>query len=120
MHSLLLIAANEHDIPVDALERVFKSVGGFTNLRFDTPTGTPIEATYREGEDFTTVSLSTTRRAISVRGTSGAALGAAWIMKSQLDIPLRMVDTDYSFDLMLEGFDSLEELEAAIDKARAS
>jgi hypothetical protein len=119
MHSLLLIAANEREIPIDALRRVFESATGFGNLRFDTPTGTPIEATYHEGEDFTTVSLSTTRRAISIRGTSGAALGATWTIKSQLGIPLRIVDTDYSFDLMLEDYASLDELESAIDDAQA-
>jgi len=65
MHSLLLISGNEGEIPVDALRQIFDSATGFTDLRFNTPTGAPIEARYHEGEDFTTVTLSTTRTAIS-------------------------------------------------------
>ncbi|MGD9720778.1 MAG: hypothetical protein AB7O59_13900 [Pirellulales bacterium] len=120
MHSLLLISANDREITVDALRRAFEASAKFTDVRFDTPAGTPIEATYHDGEDFTTVRLSSTRTAISIRGTSGAALSAAWILKNQLNIPLRMVDTDYSFDLTLVDFKSLEDVQLAIDRARAS
>ena len=119
MHSLLLFDVNEGKIPVDALQRIFQSVIGFQRIRHNTPTGTPIEADFIDGEDFTTVELDAQRETISIRGTSGAALNAAWILKSHLDIPLRMVDTEYSFDLVLSGFSNIDELEAAIDKARS-
>jgi hypothetical protein len=120
MHNLLLFDADQRTIPVDALQRIFRSVSGFQKVRCNTPTGTPIEADYVEGQDFTTVRLNATCEAISVRGTSGAALSAAWILHRNLDIPLRMVDTEYSFDLKLADFTNLEQLEAAIDKARSS
>ena len=119
MHSLLLLDADEREIPVDELRRILQSATGFQRLRQNTPAGIPIEADFVEGTDFTTVGLSTTRKAISIRGTSGAALSAAWILRNHLDIPLRMVDTDYSFDLMLQDYATIDELEAAIDEARA-
>ena len=120
MHSLLLFDVNEREIPVDALQRVFQSVAGFQQVRQNTPTGTPIEADYLEGQDFTTVRLNSKRETISIRGTSGAALNAAWILHRYLNIPLRMVDTEYSFDLILSSFTNIEQLESAIDEARAN
>ena len=119
MHSLLLFDVNEREIPVDALQRVFQSVTGFQRMRHNTPIGTPIEADYIDGQDFTTVCLDAKRETISIRGTSGAAPSTAWILQSHLDIPLRMVDTDYSFDLVLSSFSNIEELQTAIDQARA-
>ena len=120
MHSLLLFDVYEREIPVDALQRIFQSVIGFQRVRHNTPSGTPIEADYIEGQDFTTVGLDSKRETISIRGTSGAALSAAWILQSHLDIPLRMVDTDYSFDLILSNFTNIEELQTAIDEAQAN
>jgi hypothetical protein len=120
MHSLLLFDENGREIPVSELARVFQSVTGFEDVRYDTPGATPIEADYIEGEDFTIVDLDEKKETISIRGTSGAALSAAWILHSNLKLSLRMVDTDYSFDLILSRFSSIEELEAAIDAARAT
>jgi len=119
MHSLLLFDEIDREIPVIALQRIFQSVAGFQDVRYDTPLATPIEARYIEGEDFTTVDLNEKRKTISIRGTSGAALSAAWILHSHLELSLRMVDTDYSFDLILSRFSNIEELEAAIDEARS-
>jgi hypothetical protein len=120
MHSLLLFDVNDREIPVDALQRIFQSITGFQRVRHNTPTGTPIEADYIDGQDFTTVGLDSKRETISIRGTSGAALSAAWILQRYLDIPLRMVDTEYSFDLILSNFSNIEELRTAIDNAQAS
>jgi hypothetical protein len=120
MHSLLLFDVREKKIPVDAMERVFQSVSGFQQVRHDTPIGTPIEADYVDRDDFTTVYLDSSLETISIRGTSGAALKAAWMIQSHLDIPLRMVDTDYSFDLVLRDFSNIEELSAAIARAQAN
>ena len=120
MHSLLLLDVDEREIPVDALQRVFQSVTGFRRVRQNTPASIPIEADYIDGTDFTTVGLSTTRKAISIRGTSGAALSAAWILISYLDIPLRIVDSEYSFDLIVRDFSNLHDLQSAIDNAQAS
>jgi hypothetical protein len=120
MHNILLFDRNERPISVDALDRIFRSVAGFGQVRYNTPIGTPIEADYAEDDDSTTVRLDSERETISISGTSDAALQAAWILQLQLQTPLRIVDTDYSFDLVLNDFKSLEELQAAIDSARAS
>src|SRR5436309_410250 len=85
--------------------------------RPEKPIGSPIEADFVDGQDFTTVRLNAQRETISIDGTSGAALSAAWILQSYLNIPLRIMDTEYSFDLILSAFKNTQELQTAIDKA---
>ena len=120
MHNLLLFDPNERPLSVDTLDRIFRSVAGFSQVRYNTPIGTPIEADYAKDGDFTTVRLDSERETISISGTSDAALQAAWLLQTHLQTPLRLVDTDYSFDLVVNDFKSLEELHAAIDSARAN
>jgi hypothetical protein len=119
MHNLLLFKVDEQTISVDALRRIFQSVNGFHNMRVDTPIGTPIKADYDDGRSSTVIHLNNKRDAISIRGTADTAVQAAFVLQSNFDTPLRMVDTDYSFDLMLSDFKSIEDLRAAINDAYA-
>jgi hypothetical protein len=118
MQNTLLFNSDMRPFEVEAIERVFQLEEGFVQVRYSTPIGTPIEADFVEGQDSTIVRLSGNRNRISLSGTSDAALRAALILRKHLDTPLRMVDTDYSFDLILRDLMSLEELRSAIDKAR--
>jgi hypothetical protein len=120
MQSLLLFNTNKQPFTIEAIQRIFESVRGFGNPRHNTPVGTPIEADYVEGDDFTMVELSPDYDTISISGTTDAALSAALILQRQLDIPLRIIDLDYSFDLPLQSFATVDALRAAIDKAQAS
>jgi hypothetical protein len=119
MHSLLLFDTTDRPISAGTLQRIFESVEGFKQVRRNTPAGTVIEADYLDGEDFTIVGLDSKRETISISGTSGAALTAAWMLQQHFSTPLRIVDTEYSFDLVVSDFASIEQLEAAIDDARA-
>lgn len=118
MHHLLLFNQNEQPIAINALERAFQSAAGFGNVRRNTPTGTPIEADFSAGPDFTTVRLNRTRQAISIDGTSDASIRAALTLQEHLPSPMRMVDTEYSFDLALQGYPNIEALRNAIAKAQ--
>ncbi len=119
MQSLLLFNTDKRPFTVEAIQRIFKSVPGFGEIRYNTPVGTPIEANYVEDDDFTLVDLSVECDTISISGTTNAALRAALILQRHLDAPLRIIDLDYSFDLVLRNFSNVEELRAAIDEAQA-
>ena len=79
-----------------------------------------MEADYIEPEFRTMISLSGDHGTISLRGVSNASIRASLILQRRLDTPLRMVDTDYSFDLILEGLSTVEELRDAIEQSRTS
>jgi hypothetical protein len=119
MQSLLLFSADKRRFTVEALQGIFKSVIGFGEIRYNTPVGTPIEADFLEGDDFTMVELSPEGDTISISGTTDAALSAALIVQRHLAVPLRIIDLDYSFDLSLHEFSNVEELRAAIDAEAA-
>ena len=120
MQSLLLFSADKRLFTVEALQGIFRSVTGFGEIRYNTPVGTPIEADYVESDDFTMVELSPERDTISISGITDAALRAALIVQGHLDVPLRIIDLDYSFDLSLEEFTNIEELRLAIEDAQTN
>ena len=119
MHNLLLLTSDEMPFEVAAVRQAFDSDGGFRDIRFDEPGGAAIEAEYVEPDDWTIVSLSKSLSRISLSGTSDAALRAALILQRHLATPLRIIDTDYTFDLVLRDYSSFQELRAAIDAAQA-
>jgi hypothetical protein len=120
MHDILLFNPDDRPFDADVIERIFQSENGFRDVRFNEPGGDVIEADFVEPEDWTIVGLSGNRNRISLSGTSDAALRAALILQRNLDTPLRIVDTDYSFDLILRDFQTTEELRAAIQNAQTS
>ncbi len=120
MHNVLLMNPDGDTFDIKAIARILGPGNGFRDVRFDEPGGALIEAEYIEPGGRTIVRLSGSCKSISFSGTSDCAFRAALILQRQLDMPLRMVDTDYSFDLILDGVSNVEELRAAIEKGRTS
>jgi hypothetical protein len=118
MENILLFDLDDRPFETETIDRIFRSEPGFRNVRFDEPGGAVIEAEYVEPDDWTFVRLDGDRDTISLTGTSDAALRAALILQRNLPMPLRMVDTSYSFDVILRDFQTFEELRAAIVNAQ--
>jgi hypothetical protein len=120
MHSILLFNPDNRPFEAAVIELVFQSEPGFRDVRFNEPGGAYIEAEYVLGDYKTIARLSENCDTISLSGTSDAALHAALILQSNLHSPLRMVDTDYSFDLILRDIPDIETLRIAIQSAQIS
>ena len=120
MTNILLIRIDEMPFDDAAVSQIFSTQSGFQDVRSDNLVGAAVEARYTEPEDWTIVSLSEDRGAISLSGTSDAALCAALILQTDLKTPLRIFDTNYSFDLTLQNYSTVDELRAAIESAQAS
>jgi hypothetical protein len=118
MQSILLLRLDELKFEPAVVEKTMRTVKGFGKVRLDDPAGALNEAEYVGAQGRTVVTLSESARAISLSGTGDAALHAALVLQGHLTIPLRIVDTEYSFDLDLSSFFTLDELSAAIDQAR--
>jgi hypothetical protein len=119
MRNILLLRIDEMPFDPIAVQQVLSTEGGFRDVRFNEPGVAVIEADYVEPEDWTIVSLSRSLTRISLSGTSDAAFRAALILQKHLLCPLRMIDTDYSFDLVLQNYSNVDELRAAIAAAQA-
>jgi len=119
MQSLLVFNSDDRPFAVEPVAHILQSENGFRDMRFNEPGGAAIEAVYDQIDDYTIVRLTGDRETISLSGTTDAALRAVLILQRRLPGPLRIIDTDYSFDLALGGFASIEELRAAINSAHA-
>jgi hypothetical protein len=120
MHNILLFDPDDRPFDVTVIERVFRSERGFYDVRLNEPGGAYIEAEFTLGDYKTIARLGDKRNTISLSGTSDAALQAALILQKKLGTPLRMVDTDYSFDLILRDIPDIETLRIAIQNAQTS
>lgn len=119
MTSLLLLCPDDLHIDADTMLALFEDDTRFADIRRNTPTGSLVEADFRIGDDYTTARLSQNGRRISLSGTSDAALAAALVIQSHLKIVMRIIDTDYTFDLTLSDYTTLDALNAAIEEARS-
>jgi hypothetical protein len=99
------------------VERAFRSCPQFTDVRLDDPCGSPVECQYEERDSRTTIRLSEDRDIIFIDHTWGAALKAVLLIQKALGRPLRVFDDDYSFDLTFSDIATVEELEAAMERA---
>jgi hypothetical protein len=117
MHNILLFNSNDQPFDIASVRHIFQTTSGFRDVRVNLPSGRPIEADFGDSNDSTAVGLSGDRETISLRGTSDAALRAALLLQRGIGIPLRIIDTDYSFDLNLSDYSSVADLRAAIMNA---
>lgn len=120
MQSLMLSNPDDSIFDIASVERAFRSYPQFTDVRLDDPCGSPIECRYTEPDDWTTIRLSERRTAIVIAHTSGAALSAVLLIQKALGRPMRVYDDVYTFDLTFSDIATVEELEAAMEKATAS
>jgi hypothetical protein len=119
MQMLLLYYPDDRLFAAESIQQVFESESGFRDVRFNEPGGALLEAIFVDDQDSTIVRLSRNRKTVSLSGQTGAALHAALIMQRHLQGPIRIIDLDYAFDLVLSDFKDIDELRTAIENAQA-
>ncbi len=119
MQSIILWREDELDFEPSEVEHVFRTQAGFDQVWFNEPGGALIEAQYSSAPDnyYVLVRLSGDRRMISISSVSDDSLQAALLLQKKLQSPLRIMNDDYTFDLKLGDYASLDELNAAIEAA---
>jgi len=120
MQFLLLLNPDDSLFDVASVERALRSCPQFTDVRLNDPFGSHIECQYKEPDDWTTIRLSESRSTIVINDTWGVALRAVLLIQKALGRPLRVFNDDYTFDLTVSDIATVEELEAAMDKAKTS
>jgi hypothetical protein len=119
MQFLLLLRYDEKPFASEPVRRIIESDKDFEDVRLHSSEDSAIEAVYVNGDEHSIVRLSGGLTSITLSGESAAAQRAALLLQKHLPEPLRITDSDYSFDLNLSKYRSAEELQLAIDKARA-
>ena len=114
MQSLLIFHPDQSPFQVSDLQQITDAEPGFHSIRFKSPGGSTYEAEYSQFGDYTTLRLNEERTVISISGATDAPLQVVILLQNRLNGPLRMVDTDYSFDFILKGFHNIDELRSAM------
>lgn len=120
MHGLLLFKPDHSHFDLDATRQAFSATSQFSGFRVDEPGGALLECQYIDRESRTIIWLNKDASTISTSNAGTGALRAAFLIQKALGIPLRLVDSAYSFDLTFSDVSTMEELEAAVDNARRS
>jgi hypothetical protein len=114
MQSLLIFHRDQSPFQISDLEKITESQPGFQRIQVSVPDGAAFEAEYSRPGDYTTLRLKHDRIVISISGETDAALYVVLLLQEYLDGPLRMVGTNYTFDFILQGFRSIDELRTAM------
>jgi hypothetical protein len=78
--------------------------------------GSQIAYDYEFGDDSTTVRVDDDPSSVVIDGGAPASFDIAWRMQQNYPEPIRLIDGQYSFDLLLNGFDSTAALTEAVEK----
>lgn len=118
MDFLLLYIGEGIRFDREEVKRVLRDIPGIRNLEERAGVGWWLQAQLDEGNDSTIIRLVTDEESISISGSGDASLKAAVEIQAGMELSLRLVDIDYSFDLPLRDLRSTEELRKAIVRAR--
>ena len=114
MQLLILFIGENERFGQKQLVDIAKNIPGVENIREGEFVGSILEFEFSEGEDFTTVRLSSDRETISISGLGNASLKIAFSIQKRYPQQITAVDLDYSFELILDQINSLEQLRQKI------
>jgi hypothetical protein len=119
MHFLIVFRIDERSFSFEEIREFVDFTPEFSNLRFSEPGGAALEAVFTSDPDRTIVRLSGDLETVTISGESPAALEVAIALQKAVRSPLRLIDCDYTFDLRLQEYTSVDDLAAAIALARS-
>ncbi|NEP84893.1 MAG: hypothetical protein F6K17_02590 [Okeania sp. SIO3C4] len=114
MQLLILFIGENERFDQNQLVDMAKNIPGVENVREGEFVDSILEFEFSEGEDFTTVRLSGDRETISISGLGDASFKIALSIQKHYPQPIIAVDSDYSFELVLDKINSLEKLRQKI------
>jgi hypothetical protein len=108
MPFLLLYVAEGRKFDEQAVTRVLQQLNGSKPLQRDDDSLSTYQ--YERGNDITTIRLKKDRDTIVIDGSGEASLAAAVHIQSNYPEAIHLIDEGYSFDLILHGITSVDEL----------
>ena len=106
---LLFIGKNEQFAP-HQIASILQEIQGTNNLKEGNFVGSILECEFVDENDFTLIRLSDDLDTITISGMGNASLKISLEIQRRYPKPIRLIDSDYSFDLVLEKIISVSEL----------
>lgn len=114
MKMLLLFIGESEKFDAKKVESIFAQIPNMENFKKDNLIGVIIECEFAYHNDFTLIRLTEDLETITLSGDGDASLKAALEIQKYYDKSLRLIDSNYSFDLVLEKIISVDELRQKI------
>jgi hypothetical protein len=111
---LLVFRGKDLQLDADQVRSVLSTIEGVRDLTSADPFGGLLECEFDFKGDSTIIRLNRDASALSLSGLGDASLWMAMELQRRLGVPLRAVDTNYSFDVSLSAFGTLDELRSAV------
>jgi len=112
---LLCVVDDDGHFSLDCIERAFNADERFLNIQREGIGQSVIEAEFVDGNDQTTARVRAALNVISLSRAGDAALTVALILRKCCAGAVRLIDTNYSFDIEMKDFATLDELRAAVE-----
>lgn len=110
MQSLILFVSEEEKFDKTKIKEIFDNIPGVENLREEPSDDASLECDFKYKDRSTIVILHNDLEIISISGIGDESLKIAIEIQDYYPKPLRIIDSGYSFDLVLEGISSVTEL----------
>ncbi len=118
MDFLLLFVGEGKRLDRAMVKRALVNLPGVRGVEDREGEGWTLQARFDDAGDSTIIRLVQDEESISISGIGDASLRAAVEIQSRLAADLRVVDSDYSFELPLRGVENVADLRKRIANAR--
>ena len=114
MTKLLIFIGESQKFDVEKIIGTISAMSNVTMARRGEFIGAVFECEYSYGGTSTIVRLSEEAETITAEGLGTCALSFAIELQKALEVDLRAIDMEYSFDVALRDFQTVEQLERAV------
>jgi len=110
MKTLLLFIGENQQFAPNQITSILPEIPGTYNLKSGNFVGSILECEFADQNDFAIIRLSDDLETISISGAIDAGLKIALEIQKRYPKAIRLIDSDYSFDLVLDQIGSVSEL----------
>ncbi|WP_449416309.1 hypothetical protein [Phormidium nigroviride] len=117
MKTLMLFISKNEQFDPQQIALMLQEIPGTNNLKEGNFVGSILECEFSDENNFSLIRLSDDLETITISGMGGmgnASLKISLEIQKRYPKPLRLIDSDYTFDLVLEKILSLSELRQKI------
>ena len=98
----------------ERVRQLFSSIGEITEIEESPDDGACLKGRYNHGSDSTIVELKGDLESIALSGAGDAGIDLAFRIQEGYPESLHIIDSDYSFDLLVKDFDNVNGLRSAV------
>ncbi len=94
----------------EKVRELFSTISEISNIEESPDDGASLKGRYDHGGDSTIVELKDDLESIALSGAGNAGIDLAFRIQKGYPVSLHMIDSDYSFDLLISDFDNVSDL----------